>query len=69
MALGYSYKWDVIIWEYDIPFIDMITEDEVLERIESMWMLRNMFKILVWKPAEREKQKERKKPVHKGRWR
>lgn len=36
VALAYSYKWDVIIWEYAILFIDMIKEDEVMERIEYM---------------------------------
>jgi hypothetical protein len=33
--------------ESAVPFIDMIKERDVLERIECMWNLRNVFKILV----------------------
>lgn len=47
MALDYSYKRDVIMWEYAIPFTAMIKEDGVVERIECMWKPRNLFKILV----------------------
>jgi hypothetical protein len=41
--------------EYVIPFIYVIKEDEMVERIECMWKLRYVFKILVGKPEEKKR--------------